>query len=126
MAPANGSWGASSGKRRPSRYARLREPEMCPAGAIAGFRAYGRDMFVFIKLVEVGDPNGYTNRTISDVAYEDAVNELSYSYDLNPSGALRVIRVPVGPPPAVESVFSPGVWFRAQGLWHGAGSSGAS
>ncbi|GAA3828033.1 hypothetical protein ACFS5L_02710 [Streptomyces phyllanthi] len=28
-------------------------------------------MSVFIKLVEVGDPNGYTNRTIWDVAYED-------------------------------------------------------
>ncbi|MFF8941806.1 hypothetical protein ACF1A5_05890 [Streptomyces sp. NPDC014864] len=83
-------------------------------------------MSVFIKLVEVGDPNGYTNRTIWDVAYEDVVNELSYAYDLHPSGALRVIRVPVGLPAAVESVFSPGVWFRVQGLWHGADGSGAS
>ncbi|MFF9395300.1 hypothetical protein [Streptomyces griseoluteus] len=83
-------------------------------------------MSVFIKLVEVGDPDGYTNRTLWDVAYEDVVNELSYAYDLHPSGALRVIREPAGLPAAVEAVFSPGVWFRVQGLWHGAGGSGAS
>ncbi|MEU9924732.1 hypothetical protein AB0H51_26155 [Streptomyces griseoluteus] len=83
-------------------------------------------MSVFIKLVEVGDPDGYTDRTISDVTYEDVANELSYAYDLHPSGALRVVRVPAGLPAAVESVFSPGVWFRVQGRWHGAGGSDAS
>lgn len=82
-------------------------------------------MSVFITLVN-GDSSGQAGRDTSDVAYEDIAKEVGFSYDLHASGALRVMRNPVGHAPSVECVFGPGVWFRVRGAWFSGGGAGGA
>ncbi|MER6048978.1 hypothetical protein ACH4VR_08460 [Streptomyces sp. NPDC020883] len=79
-------------------------------------------MSVFIKLVENRPPKEYAQARTADISYDDAVegnSEISYQYDVLPSGALRILRVTRGQEAVIHSVYAPGLWFRVEGLCRG-------
>ncbi|KIZ19617.1 hypothetical protein [Streptomyces natalensis] len=79
-------------------------------------------MSVFIKLVENRPPKEYAEPAAADISYNDITegeSPATYEYDLLPSGALRILRVAKGEAAVVDSVYAPGLWFRAHGHWHG-------
>jgi hypothetical protein len=79
-------------------------------------------MAVYIKLVENRAPKEYADQPAADVVFADiseGESVATYRYDVHPSGALRILRVPKGADPEVHAVFAPGLWFRVEGLWHG-------
>ncbi|MCQ4045386.1 hypothetical protein ACFOSC_03785 [Streptantibioticus rubrisoli] len=79
-------------------------------------------MGVFIKLVENRTPKEYADEPATDIVFTDITegeSAVTYQYDVLPSGALRILRVPQGAGPIVNSVLAPGLWFRVEGLWHG-------
>ncbi|MEU7181284.1 MULTISPECIES: hypothetical protein [Streptomyces] len=79
-------------------------------------------MGVFIKLVENRPPQEYADPSAVDVTFDDVtkgVSQVTYEYDVLPSGALRILRVAKGEAPVVDTTYAPGLWFRVTGQWSG-------
>ncbi|MGK5728645.1 hypothetical protein [Streptomyces sp. URMC 124] len=79
-------------------------------------------MSVFIKLVENRPPQEYANERRADISYDDTVEdkaEITYQYDVLPSGVLRILRVTRGEEAVIHAAYAPGLWFRVEGLCRG-------
>lgn len=66
-------------------------------------------MGVFIKLVENRPPQEYADPSAVDVTFDDVtkgVSQVTYEYDVLPSGALRILRVAKGEAPVVDDLRS--------------------